>query len=135
MAQWLTNPTRNNASLSRPAAIALIRPLAWQAPCAVGAAVEMTKGQKNTKKIKSPEKTQPLRNLKTSERSEELKVKSDVLHCTKYHISQTRISKVSTSDTLASWKHFCRLLCPLWVKWEVHDLTIREWLGHEEESP
>ena len=33
---------------SRPAATALIRPLAWEPPCAAGAALEMAKRQKQT---------------------------------------------------------------------------------------
>ena len=36
----------------RPAATALIRPLAWEPPCATGAAIEKAKRQKNLKKIK-----------------------------------------------------------------------------------
>ena len=36
----------------RPAAIALIRPLAWKPPCAMGAALEKTKRQKDKKKKK-----------------------------------------------------------------------------------
>ena len=35
---------------SRPAATALIRPLAWEPPCAAGAALEMAKRQKKKKK-------------------------------------------------------------------------------------
>ena len=35
----------------RPAAVALIRPLAWESPCAVGAALEKTKRQKNKKNL------------------------------------------------------------------------------------
>ena len=36
----------------RPAATALIRPLAWELPCAAGAAGEMAKRQKKKKKKK-----------------------------------------------------------------------------------
>ena len=65
MAQWLTNPTRNHEVVglipglaqwvkdlallwlwSRPAATAPIRPLAWEPPYAVGAALEKAKRQK-----------------------------------------------------------------------------------------
>ena len=35
----------------RPAATALIRPLAWEPPYATGAALEMVKRQKNTREI------------------------------------------------------------------------------------
>ena len=69
VAQWLTNPTRNHeVAGSVPAlaqwindlaiwhchelwcrlvATAPIRPLAWEPPCAAGAAQEMAKRQKN----------------------------------------------------------------------------------------
>ena len=69
MVQWLKNPTRNQevavpslALLSRlriwrcselwcrPAATALIRPLAWEPPYAEGAAQKMAKRQKKKKR-------------------------------------------------------------------------------------
>ena len=65
MAQWLMNPARNREVASsipglaqwvkdaallwlwcRPAATALIRPLAWEPPYAEGAALEKTKKKK-----------------------------------------------------------------------------------------
>ena len=65
MAQWLTNPTRNHEVAGlipdlvrcvkdlallwlwrRPAATALIRPLAWEPPYAMGVALEKAKRQK-----------------------------------------------------------------------------------------
>ena len=53
MAQWLTNPARNHEVEGllwlwcRPAATAPIRPLAWEPPCAAGAALEEAKRQNN----------------------------------------------------------------------------------------
>ena len=44
----------------RPAAAVLIRSLAWEPPCAVGAALEKTKGQK-IKKERKGKKTQKFR--------------------------------------------------------------------------
>ena len=51
VAQWLTNPTRNREDAvllwlwRRPAAIAPIRPLAWEPPYATGEALEIAKKQ------------------------------------------------------------------------------------------
>ena len=69
MAQWLTHPTRNHEVVGlipdliqwvkdlallwlwrRPAAVALIRPLAWEPPYASGAALERQKKKKKKKK-------------------------------------------------------------------------------------
>ena len=80
VAQWLMNPTRNHevvglipghaqwcrsktrlgsrvtVALHRPVAIAPIRPLAWELPCAAGAALEKAKRQKKQQqKKKNPE--------------------------------------------------------------------------------
>ena len=68
MAQWLTNPTRNHEVVGsipglsqwvgdpallwlwcRPAATAMIRPLAWEPPYAMGASLEKGKKTKNKK--------------------------------------------------------------------------------------
>ena len=73
MAQWLTNPTRNNkvaGSLPalaqwvnnpallwlwcRPVATAPIVPLAWESPYATGAAQEIAKRQTNKQTKKKP---------------------------------------------------------------------------------
>ena len=53
LAQWVNNP----ALLwlwGRPAAVALIRPLAWGPPCAAGAALKKRKRRKNTRRIDPP---------------------------------------------------------------------------------
>ena len=66
MAQWLTNPTNihEDAGLirvwslallwlwCRPAAVALILPLAWEPPYAIGAALKRQKTKKEEKKEK-----------------------------------------------------------------------------------
>ena len=67
--QWLTDPSRNHEAVAsipglaqwgkdlallwlwcRPVAIAPIRPVAWEPPCAVGAALEKAKRPKKKKK-------------------------------------------------------------------------------------
>ena len=54
MAQWLMDPICNGSDPSllwlwcRPAAAALIGPLAWEPPCAVEVAQEMAKRQKKS---------------------------------------------------------------------------------------
>ena len=52
MAPWLTNPTRNVrlqvrslALLCRPVTVAPTRPLAWEPPYAVGAALKKIEGR------------------------------------------------------------------------------------------
>ena len=45
---------------SRPGAIALIRPLAWELPYASGAAQEMVKRPKKTKTKKKPQKAKSM---------------------------------------------------------------------------
>ena len=45
----------------RPVATAPIRPLAWEPPCAAGAAQEMAKRQKKKEKKEKKEKNKPIK--------------------------------------------------------------------------
>ena len=50
---WCGSQTQHGSHVlwHRPAATALIRPLAWEPPCATGAALEKTKKQNKTKTV------------------------------------------------------------------------------------
>ena len=78
MAQWLMNPTRNRGIAGlipdlaqwikdpallwlwcRPAATALIQPLAWELPYAAGAALKRKKKERERRKGRKEEKETP----------------------------------------------------------------------------
>ena len=60
----------------RPGATALIGPLAWEPPCAVGAALEKIK-QTNKKKTKKTKEKRKKNSIKLKERKNTIHIKED----------------------------------------------------------
>lgn len=85
-------------------------------------------------RLKEPRKdtaSQESENQLKKREVESQKLSSYIAQSTTRHRLSFQTSEVSlhASDMMAGMKHFWKLLCPLWEKWEAHDLTVTEQLS------